>query len=51
MLKFHGVTSIGDIFSQRTDVIHTESKHSMQNVLSDVLANMDDGGEFIQPQR
>ena len=22
----------------------------MQNVLSDVLANMDDGGEFIQPQ-
>ena len=22
----------------------------MQNVLSNVLANMDDGGEFIQPQ-
>ena len=47
---FHGVTSIGDIVSQRTDVIHTESKYSMQNVLSNVLANMDDGGEFIQPQ-
>ena len=49
-LTFHGVTSIGDIVSQRTDVIHTESKYSMQNVLSNVLANMDDGGEFIQPQ-
>ena len=49
-LKLHGVTSIGDIVSQRTDVIHTESKYSMQNVLSNVLANMDDGGEFIQPQ-
>ena len=31
-------------------MIHTESKYSMQNVLSNVLANMDDGGEFIQPQ-
>ena len=44
-----GVTSIGDIVSQRTDVIHAETKYSLQNVLSNVLANMDDGGKFIQP--